>query len=82
MKIRIILNKLIFCGMNVIEKIEKRMTLTAEQLMMGEKVKYKGKISDCISGKKITMKFSFPLSLITEKMEMITELLSCPILSL
>ncbi len=45
----------------------------AEQFMMGEKVKYKGKISDCIEGKKITMKFSFPLSLITEKIEMITE---------
>jgi len=45
----------------------------AEQFMMGEKVKYKGKITECISGKKITMKFSFPLSLITEKIEMIIE---------
>lgn len=52
---------------------EKGSTFYAEQLMMGEKVKYKGKISDCIPGKKITMKFSFPLSLITEKIEMITE---------
>jgi uncharacterized protein YndB with AHSA1/START domain len=52
---------------------EKGSTFYAEQLMMGEKVKYKGKITDCIPGKKITMKFSFPLSLITEKIEMITE---------
>lgn len=52
---------------------EKGSIFYAEQLMMGEKVKYKGKISDCISGKKITMRFSFPLSLITEKIEMITE---------
>jgi hypothetical protein len=39
----------------------------------GEKVKYKGVITECISGEKITMKFSFPLSLITEKIEMIVE---------
>ncbi|MFW5761580.1 MAG: SRPBCC family protein [Cyclobacteriaceae bacterium] len=45
----------------------------AEQYMMGEKVNYKGKISECIPGRKITMKFSFPLSLITEKIEMIIE---------
>jgi hypothetical protein len=45
----------------------------AEQYMMGQNVKYKGKISECISGKKITMRFSFPLSLITEKIEMIVE---------
>jgi hypothetical protein len=45
----------------------------AEQFMMEEKVKYKGKITECIPGKKITMKFSFPLSLITEKIEMIIE---------
>jgi hypothetical protein len=48
-------------------------TFYAEQFMMGEKVKYKGKITECISEKKITMKFSFPLSLITEKIEMIIE---------
>ena len=52
---------------------EKGSTFYAEQFMMGEKVKYKGKISECISGRKITMKFSFPLSLITEKIEMIIE---------
>jgi uncharacterized protein YndB with AHSA1/START domain len=52
---------------------EKGSTFYAEQLMLGEKVKYKGKISDCVAGKKITMKFSFPLSLITEKIEMIIE---------
>jgi uncharacterized protein YndB with AHSA1/START domain len=45
----------------------------AEQYMMGEKVKYNGKITECIPGEKITMKFSFPLSLITEKIEMIIE---------
>lgn len=52
---------------------EKDSIFYAEQLMMGEKVKYKGKITDCIPGKKITMKLSFPLSLITEKIEMIIE---------
>lgn len=45
----------------------------AEQNMLGEKVKYKGKISECIPGAKITMKLSFPLSFITEKIEMIIE---------
>lgn len=50
---------------------EKDSTFYAEQFMMGEKVKYKGKISEFIAGEKITMKFSFPLSLITEKIEMI-----------
>lgn len=48
-------------------------TFYAEQYMMGEKVKYKGKITECIPGEKITMTFSFPLSLITEKIEMIIE---------
>lgn len=45
----------------------------AEQYMMGEKIKYNGKIVACIPGEKITMTFSFPLSLITEKIEMIIE---------
>lgn len=45
----------------------------AEQYMMGEKIKYNGKITACIPGEKITMTFSFPLSLITEKIEMIIE---------
>ena len=45
----------------------------AEQFMMGEKVKYKGRITECVPGEKITMKFSFPLSIITEKIEMIIE---------
>lgn len=45
----------------------------AEQNMMGEKVKYNGRITSCIPGKKITMKFSFPLSLITEKIDMLIE---------
>ncbi len=48
-------------------------TFYAEQYMMGEKVKYNGKISESIPGEKITMTFSFPLSLITEKIEMIIE---------
>jgi hypothetical protein len=48
-------------------------TFYAEQYMVGEKVKYKGKIKECIPGEKITMSFSFPLSLITEKIEMIIE---------
>ena len=52
---------------------EKGSTFYAEQNMVGEKVKYKGVITECISGEKITMKFSFPLSLITEKIEMIVE---------
>jgi uncharacterized protein YndB with AHSA1/START domain len=45
----------------------------AEQYMMGERIKYKGKITECIPGEKITMTFSFPLSLITEKIEMMIE---------
>ena len=52
---------------------EKGSTFYAEQNMMGEKVKYKGRITESISGEKITMKFSFPLSLITDKIEMIIE---------
>jgi len=48
-------------------------TFYAEQYMIGEKVKYNGKISECIPGEKITMTFSFPLSIITEKIEMIIE---------
>ena len=48
-------------------------TFYAEQYMIGEKVKYKGKITESIPGVKITMTFSFPLSLITEKIEMIIE---------
>jgi uncharacterized protein YndB with AHSA1/START domain len=52
---------------------EEGATFYAEQNLMGEKVKYKGKITYCIPGSKITMKFSFPLSLITEKIEMIVE---------
>lgn len=42
----------------------------AEQYMMGKKVSYNGKITESIQGEKITMTFSFPLSLITEKIEM------------
>jgi hypothetical protein len=53
--------------------IEMGSTFYAEQFMVGRKVKYNGIISECIPGKKITMKFSFPLSLITEKIEMISE---------
>jgi uncharacterized protein YndB with AHSA1/START domain len=45
----------------------------AEQYMMGEKVKYRGKITESVPGEKITMTFSFPLSLITEKIEMVIE---------
>ncbi len=52
---------------------EKGSTFYSEQNMVGEKVKYKGVITECISGEMITMKFSFPLSLITEKIEMIVE---------
>jgi uncharacterized protein YndB with AHSA1/START domain len=52
---------------------EKGSSFYAEQYMMGEKVKYNGKISESIPEKKITMTFSFPLSLITEKIEMIIE---------
>ncbi len=48
-------------------------TFYAEQYMMGEKVKYRGKITESIPGKKIAMTFSFPLSLITEKIEMIVD---------
>ena len=48
-------------------------TFCSEQYMMGEKVKYNGKIAESIPGEKITMTFSFPLSLITEKIEMIIE---------
>jgi uncharacterized protein YndB with AHSA1/START domain len=52
---------------------EKGSTFYAEQNMMGEKVKYNGRIPECIPGEKITMQFSFPLSLITDKIEMIVE---------
>jgi len=45
----------------------------AEQYMMGTKVKYNGTITESIPGRKITMTFSFPLSLITDKVEMIIE---------
>jgi hypothetical protein len=48
-------------------------TFYAEQYMMDEKIKYNGKITESIAGEKITMTFSFPLSLITEKIEMIIE---------
>ena len=55
------------------EPFEEGSGFYAEQYMVGQKVRYKGKISECISGKKITMRFSFPLSLITDKIEMIVE---------
>jgi hypothetical protein len=45
----------------------------AEQYMMGQKIKYNGRITASIPGEKVTMRFSFPLSLITEKIEMIIE---------
>jgi hypothetical protein len=48
-------------------------TFYAEQLMLNRKIKYNGKIAECIPKNKITMKFSFPLSLITDKIEMIIE---------
>ena len=48
-------------------------TFYAEQFMTGEKVKYKGRITESFPGERISMKFSFPLSLITEKIEMIIE---------
>jgi hypothetical protein len=48
-------------------------TFYAEQYMTGEKVKYNGRITESIPGERITMKFSFPLSLITDKIEMIIE---------
>jgi hypothetical protein len=46
-------------------------TFYAEQYMLGQRIKYKGKITESIPGQKITMKFSFPLSIITEKIEMV-----------
>ena len=55
------------------DPFEKGSRFYAEQYMTGEKVKYTGRITECIPGEKITMKFSFPLSLITEKIEMIIE---------
>jgi uncharacterized protein YndB with AHSA1/START domain len=55
------------------EPFEAGATFYAEQYMMGEKVKYNGKIAESIPGEKITMTFSFPLSIITEKIEMIVE---------
>jgi uncharacterized protein YndB with AHSA1/START domain len=48
-------------------------TFYAEQYMMQEKIKYKGRITECVPGEMITMRFSFPLSLITDKIEMIIE---------
>jgi len=48
-------------------------TFYAEQFMMGHKVKYKGWIDESIQKKKVTMKFHFPLSIITDKIEMIIE---------
>jgi hypothetical protein len=55
------------------EALQTGSTFYAEQYMMGERIKYKGKIAECLPGRKITMKFAFPLSLITEKIEMIIE---------
>ncbi len=55
------------------EALQTGSTFYAEQYMLGEKIKYKGKIAESIPGKKITMKFAFPLSLITDKIEMIIE---------
>ncbi len=48
-------------------------TFYAEQNMMGEKVKYNGKITTAVPYERITMTFSFPLSLITEKIEMVVQ---------
>jgi hypothetical protein len=48
-------------------------TFYAEQKMMNRMIKYKGKITEGFPKNKITMKFSFPLSLITDKIEMIIE---------
>jgi len=45
----------------------------AEQYMMGVMIKYNGTISESIPGQKISMTFSFPLSLITDKIEIIIE---------
>ncbi len=55
------------------EPMAKGSTFYAEQMMMNNKVKYKGMITESLPGRKISMKFSFPLSLITEKIEMIIE---------
>ncbi len=46
-------------------------TFYAEQYMLGQRIKYKGKITESIPGQVITMRFTFPLSIITEKIEMI-----------
>ncbi len=48
-------------------------TFYAEQKMMNRNIKYNGETTECVQKNKITMKFSFPLSIITDKIEMIIE---------
>jgi hypothetical protein len=52
---------------------EKGSTFYAEQYMMKHKIKYKGVITESFPKSKITMKFLFPLSIITDRIEMIIE---------
>ena len=53
------------------EAMETGSTFYAEQYMTGHKIKYRGYIAESVPSRKITMKFLFPLSLVTEKIEMI-----------
>lgn len=48
-------------------------TFYAEQYMMDHIVKYKGWIAESVPKKKITMRFHFPMSIVTDKIEMILE---------
>lgn len=48
-------------------------TLYSEQYMVGDLIKYKAVITESISQKKVVMKLSFPVSLITERIEWIIE---------
>ncbi|MFC1786805.1 SRPBCC family protein [Halobacteriota archaeon] len=52
---------------------EEGSTFYAEQYVMGELKKYKGTIVEIVPNKKIVSKFSFPISLISPKIEWLIE---------
>ena len=53
--------------------LEKGSTFYAEQYVMGKVQKYKGTFTEIIPGRKIVFKFSWPVSVITPKIEWLIE---------
>ncbi len=51
------------------EPLSKGATLYSEQYMAGELVKYRGVIAEAIPLRKVVMRFSLPVSLITDRIE-------------